>query len=71
MDEGQAWKQAVAGTFPGAKGWMEVRGWGDPTPTWHIQFSNDHVVSGTSKLAVAREADLYFAAVHRLTGEAP
>jgi hypothetical protein len=71
MDEGQAWKQAVGGAFPGAKGWMEVRGWGDPTPIWHIQFSNDHVVSGTSKLAVAREADAYFTAVQRLTGEPP
>jgi hypothetical protein len=69
--EAEAWKQAVAGAFPGAKGWVETRGWEDPSPVWLIKFNDDHIVSNTSKLAAAREADAYFRAVSRLTGESP
>jgi hypothetical protein len=65
------WGCAVAATFPGGKGWIEIRGWGDPVPEYHIQFYDGHHVFGCVKGLVVREADLYFAAVERLTGEPP
>lgn len=71
MAEEQAWSRAVQSTFPGTKGWVEIRGWYDPCPVWHIDLSNGVSFSGTDKHAVAHEFDAYWQGVLRLTGEMP
>lgn len=71
MTEAQAWSRAVEATVPGAKGWVEVRGWMDPTPVWRIDLKDGMSFSGTDKAAVAREFDTYWQSVLRLTGEPP
>lgn len=71
MTEEQAWAQLVRTAFPGTKGWVEIRGWEDPRPIWHIDVGNGVSFSGADKHAVAREFDVYWHSVLRLTGEIP
>jgi hypothetical protein len=69
--EEQSWSRAVEAGYPGAKGWVEVRGWEDPRPLWCIQFRNGVVFSDYTKHVVGKQAKDYACSVSRLTGEWP
>lgn len=71
MAEEQAWSRAVEAYHPGAKGWVETRGWRDPRPLWCIQFKNGVVFSDHVKHIVGGQANDYARSVVRLTGELP
>lgn len=70
LTEEQEWSRAVASTVPGAKGWVEVRGWGDPKPLWCITLPGIKF-EGYVKKEVARQFDAHWRSVLRLTGEMP
>lgn len=71
MAEHDLFVRQMQGYFPGAKVWVEVRGWHDPRPEFAIAFKNGMTFESNSKHDVIQQAKVYYEATLRLTGEPP
>lgn len=69
MTPEQAFKNAVSSVFPGAVGYLTIDTYG--RPIYGVRFSNGHRCENHCEYALAKDADLYYQATARLTGEHP
>lgn len=71
MHEHDLFVKQMEGYFPGAKVWVEVRGWRDPRPEFAIAFKNGMKFESHTKHDAIQQAKVYYESTLRLTGEPP
>lgn len=71
IDESSVLDRAVGRTWPGARAFVDVRGWGDPAPMYTIHFRNGVQFTDTTQQGAVRAAETYAEATFKLTGEYP
>lgn len=64
----QALNRQAAEIAPGAHGFVDVRGWNDPSPVCKIVLRNGAEFANSSSRAVVHEATAFVQAFERLTG---